>query len=467
LNYYDFLRVFVLAYLTALVLVLLWITIKAIGSELRLERIQKRGADARFKTELNPRVVIILVHGTWALGSEWHRPNSDFVTSLMSALPIGKGPYQLDRFLWAGGTSLIDRKRAITGLTNHLFRSTTKHAGVPHFLIAHSHGGNVALKTLLNETDLSKRVLGLCCVATPFILNDSNVAEASTPWSKWASKASRLVAISAPAMISTALAPQLMGAAAFSWYVAVFSAILALGAVFMLGRYFASITERTTIPADGVDAELFEKLLFVRAAGDEASAALGAAYVIRSGLLAAWGATLRKASRLMNPFEWQPAEGMNGWQIMAFAILLVLIAVRSFDPTFYERNGLPYIPDNGNWGIFLMSCLTLPFFINLLDRAVSFSLLLWRGVVECITWLLYVPADFMSGFLLMPFAPELMFTLAVSGLSAETTVPQKNCPARSNLYQLPFMGRRVLNHTAYDHPETPAVITTWLTQKLP
>lgn len=91
-----------------------------------------------------------LVHGTWAMTSRWTRPDdSEFVEKLRQELADRGETAVFHRFLWSGGNTFAARKTAQDDLAIHIDEVATKHPGVRHYVVSHSHGGNVALATVM------------------------------------------------------------------------------------------------------------------------------------------------------------------------------------------------------------------------------------------------------------------------------------------------------------------------------
>jgi hypothetical protein len=70
------------------------------------------------------------------------------------------------RVLWSGLNSVSARSAASRYLSELLRNSLTNYAGAPHVVIAHSHGGNVALKAIDNSDLREVRVV---CLSTPIL----------------------------------------------------------------------------------------------------------------------------------------------------------------------------------------------------------------------------------------------------------------------------------------------------------
>jgi Alpha/beta hydrolase family len=119
------------------------------------------------------RLDIVLVHGTWARGffrqrpvADWCRQDSSFVKSLLGRLKIkmpGASP-SISIFNWSGKNSIFERATASTDLKAYL--ETRDNLDTPVLIIAHSHGGNVAMQAVKKLQDASQ--VYVCTLATPF-----------------------------------------------------------------------------------------------------------------------------------------------------------------------------------------------------------------------------------------------------------------------------------------------------------
>ncbi|WP_271609901.1 MULTISPECIES: esterase/lipase family protein [unclassified Bradyrhizobium] len=127
---------------------------------------------------------VILVHGTWGRGfnpeskslrtqaapaePRWFEMGSKFYSALASALAGLVTAADLNSFPWSGANSIEERRSAATRLARILDDSVAAAPDVPHFIIAHSHGGNLAL-------DAREAMLGspfnvhILTMATPFL----------------------------------------------------------------------------------------------------------------------------------------------------------------------------------------------------------------------------------------------------------------------------------------------------------
>lgn len=126
-------------------------------------------------------VRVVLVHGTWGRGfpepvpsvpgkPRWFEPGSPFSRDLLTLLrELGLSPVlEPPVFEWSGHNTLMARAEAAKQLLEVLRRT----APDPCLLVAHSHGGNVALKALdelaLRDPVEIRRVR-LITLSTPFV----------------------------------------------------------------------------------------------------------------------------------------------------------------------------------------------------------------------------------------------------------------------------------------------------------
>jgi pimeloyl-ACP methyl ester carboxylesterase len=108
-----------------------------------------------------PEISIVLVHGTWprgwfpVLSRLWNRPCwfergssviSSIETSLFERQLLGKT--EIRSFPWSGNNSFIARDKAAAALAAELLKQNEDFPKSRQVIIAHSHGGNVALRAL-------------------------------------------------------------------------------------------------------------------------------------------------------------------------------------------------------------------------------------------------------------------------------------------------------------------------------
>lgn len=120
-------------------------------------------------------VLITLVHGTWPAGAIprlakhplWFEEGSTFRTKLVTSLANKGISCQVAAFSWSGANSILGRDRAASELADYLAEKSKAH--VPHFVIAHSHGGNVTLRAITYAEGALNHTPFVVTMATPFI----------------------------------------------------------------------------------------------------------------------------------------------------------------------------------------------------------------------------------------------------------------------------------------------------------
>jgi hypothetical protein len=117
---------------------------------------------------------VVLVHGTWGGGffqkkplAPWCNPDSAFVTSLVAEcntqLPnVATG---VSAFSWSGSNSVFERAKAAADLKASIEAYSSPDTVV--LVLAHSHGGNVAMRATSKLQDPSN--VFVATLATPFL----------------------------------------------------------------------------------------------------------------------------------------------------------------------------------------------------------------------------------------------------------------------------------------------------------
>jgi thioesterase domain-containing protein len=94
----------------------------------------------------NPAYVVTIIPGTFAGRAKWALSGSAFCRALEGQLAE---PVAFEPFMWGFlNNSRTARHRAATQLSSHVEAVRRKYPAAHYFLIAHSHGGNVALEAL-------------------------------------------------------------------------------------------------------------------------------------------------------------------------------------------------------------------------------------------------------------------------------------------------------------------------------
>jgi hypothetical protein len=111
-------------------------------------------------------IVVTLVHGTFDANAKWTERDSKLCAKLSQEL--GEDLH-FDKFPWSGKNQQRDRESAVAQLADHLTAMSTTFPRSPHFLIGHSHGGNI-IRWALGKRDLRTcSIMGVATISTPFI----------------------------------------------------------------------------------------------------------------------------------------------------------------------------------------------------------------------------------------------------------------------------------------------------------
>jgi hypothetical protein len=115
-------------------------------------------------------LVIFLVHGTFARGAPWARAGSPFGTQLAAALAeAGHANVCFETVDWSGGNSHHARRAGAVRLERRLRASLRSRPGASHFVVGHSHGGNIALRAAKRTGRCADGSIGVVTLATPFL----------------------------------------------------------------------------------------------------------------------------------------------------------------------------------------------------------------------------------------------------------------------------------------------------------
>jgi pimeloyl-ACP methyl ester carboxylesterase len=99
------------------------------------------------------------------MNATWTAREAPLATTLTARLGTG---VQIERFQWSGKNSYREREIAGARLADFLKALVKRHPDSKLFIIAHSHGGNVARYALEND-NLASQIQGLVTLATPFL----------------------------------------------------------------------------------------------------------------------------------------------------------------------------------------------------------------------------------------------------------------------------------------------------------
>ncbi|WP_143040650.1 lipase family protein [Paraburkholderia caballeronis] len=106
-------------------------------------------------------VTVHLVHGTFERRAPWTLPGSE----MRKAIEGIKHKVKIARFSWSGKNSPAARSRAAQALAQKLKASPSRR----HYIVAHSHGGNIVREMSHLYPEIASKIHGVCLLSTPFI----------------------------------------------------------------------------------------------------------------------------------------------------------------------------------------------------------------------------------------------------------------------------------------------------------
>lgn len=211
--------------------------------------------------------VITTVHGTFASGATWVQADS----KLGLALTARFGPaVSVIPCSWSGRNNPAAREEGQQRLRRHLHTLLDKYPDAQHFVIAHSHGGNIALYAL-RDPELQQKLRGVACLATPFLVARRRVLGTKNVTEQVAGASiipALFMFIAANLYLPAFGVPVLRELALTLLLIASFVVV----AIFL--RRWKNYAERLLPDLMLPSSFPREKLLLIRAAGDEAGAGL-------------------------------------------------------------------------------------------------------------------------------------------------------------------------------------------------
>jgi hypothetical protein len=231
-----------------------------------------------------PALIFTLVHGTFSKGAPWVKDDGtadNFCSRLRAAL-APEFDVKFERFRWGYDSffrrpwdnTLSARRKGTDDLIKQL-KDTSDRGAARRYLVAHSHGGNIALHALKDNAAKAK-VDGLICLATPCL------------YSKFAPFRPDLVGLSAVALVVTAF--DWSSRLPLGWGIALWTyTIIYLLMVLLIIIY----RSRTTIECTLEQVEAFKvpripSVWFLRVPDDEVGALMSFSYRVGKRVRASW-----------------------------------------------------------------------------------------------------------------------------------------------------------------------------------
>ena len=212
-----------------------------------------------------PQVFVTLVHGTYAQGAEWVR--SGPLCTKLAAKGVKTLPFD-----WTGENSIEDRHLARVALTEHLRTVNAFCPEAKQIIVAHSHGGNIALQAA-NAIGRNSNLVGVVTLATPFFQARARSISEDT---------SRTIQNAVSGLLGVVIFCVAF-VAPIPWWLRLCSPIAGITVGALIGGYLAGAMKAMAATAQ-ILADSFRPrfsgsidLLIVRIVGDEASMALATA----------------------------------------------------------------------------------------------------------------------------------------------------------------------------------------------
>jgi len=386
--------------------------------------------------------VVLLIHGTWARGllpwvrrpqAQWCARGSALSNDLDGLLKGHR--YEIQTFEWSGANSAASRLRAAEALGARLDIIRAANPSAKIHLVAHSHGGNVAMYALRNRRQ-QQQMASLICLSTPFLhVHPRRMREDVADKVRTSIRLGLVVL----GLFLPVLAQVVLGSHGVNpLYALAFALISLLG--FVPGQQINKIHdanhrfgERLVLPRS-----LPFPVLILRNTADEASSALGAPQFV-SGILSA---LLRQLIRVQPPLK-NPSAASS----ISEARLVKLAAVAA-----------------GLVGVFVLAIAAHDAAPGIVTRAIGlaasvlvFGPLLLLSMVP-LSFVLILVLSLMT----LPFGPELMR----SAISLHITV-EASPPGIWSVYQMGGDGSAYLEdqgtqHATHSDPAALGVLASWL-----
>lgn len=130
----------------------------------------------------NAPFIVFLVHGTFARGAGWTKRGSVFCERLHAELKaLDCDDVRFEVVEWSGGNSHKARRYGAVKLERAMRKSIKKYPQAHQFVVAHSHGGNIALRAIGRNEFFRDCRIGIVTLATPF-LKFSKVRSSMITW---------------------------------------------------------------------------------------------------------------------------------------------------------------------------------------------------------------------------------------------------------------------------------------------
>jgi hypothetical protein len=435
---------------------------------------------------------VILIHGTYAKDARWTKPETSKLCKYLET-QFGED-VQFDRFGWKAPNRHEARSEASRQLLEEYQNQKTffRRQGIPHFLIAHSHGGSVLAYALRENPVFARTLAGVAFLSTPFIQARERLT------TRWVLKLLPWVIATlvffvtiflllivyaksvypAPLPVAVTLVSILVVAVVALLSFSVAKVIIALpeaglpDKLKLLVRKVVSELDLSALKSGGLN----EKTLIVRTNGDEASSTLASAHII-ARLLAEIPARIARLPSAVGEFvssKWgamlrrQKEKPTLRFKATFGVLLLGALFLFTAIPTFRWLSGNQHF--ESNWPVLSQ--------LDGIAKAILFEGI-YMGTIYSLLVIAFVSVSL--AILAMPII-ALLFRVAYGRwlllpalfieLSVEPTPPGEWPVSQLDLHdELTPPNPRdafLLSHSmSYDDPRAHKVIADWIRRRLP
>jgi pimeloyl-ACP methyl ester carboxylesterase len=386
-----------------------------------------------------PHVVVTLVHGTFARRADWTAESSPLRRAICKTM---REPVRFEQFLWSGWNTVTSRSKAVDRLISHLADLQTRWPQARHFVVGHSHGGNIAFQAMRDKA-VEARIAGVVCLSTPFLwASPRNLGPVGRIALWWFPVVIALVCL----LPAVELLPLALQSAAGP-----IALIIAVGLGFVFSPWATKFAKTVAGALQYPDVQP-RKVLIVRSFGDEASAALGAAHMISWIAERLWSGTSRFLGALLSTVEKWRAALAERWRLLVPAcVVLAGLAIVSLATA--ERGS--WLEVSG-----MLAAATLAVLIAILARGgyvAEFLGALLIAVLASPSFLIMLALGIATG-------PELLVAALLFRVTPESTPPGGGW----TVWQVPrdpwntAQGAVLMHSTTYDDEESLAIVSQWL-----
>lgn len=415
----------------------------------RVSRLLEHDPSVIWPAPAHPEIVVTLIHGTWARSATWVLPNSPLSAALVSAWG---DRIALLPFVWSGGNTLRAREHAASALRQHIGKVAARYPDAAHYLLAHSHGGNIALYAL-GEQATARRVHGLACLSTPFLhlrrrrlgrITVSSIVAGVVVWM-----------IGSVSVLGQSLLGLSEDAAGLTAVVTTATVVTAM--VRFSRKATETILKRFSLPQTAPTS-----LLLIRATGDEATSALAAVHFGSWLARRLWdypAGLMRDASTTIE--RWRPvARRIVIWLLLP--TIVAVIAAFQFKSPAADSTALAAAVRSIAIGLTLVQITALA------TWWIAAGGTIYHYVIPLmLAGLLTGPLPLLLALLISPFGPGLALTCVQIEVTAEATPPGTHTVHHLPEARIADAGEGFeLDHSrSYNDPAAIAIIVNWLRGK--